>query len=535
MFRRSTFHFDNGSAVTGGPVQGLHSGLRSMIQPCIAENVLRETAEIRRRMAAVVEMDTIDGKPAYEPSLPRQWVKAPLSRLSTSASRRDWFRLMQFNMMTDAWSPGGNANATTTPVHGVQARVPGFTRTGADPDAYYPYDPSVDKELPPFLQPDFRRAYLVNEIRYYDPDIVCLQEVNRVFFNDVLWKYIRYCGYGTLYQSSRGYKVRALRRGDNPLLPRHKGKIEEAEDIGNVVLFHKGRFVPILMPGKDLVQNLHFAHVVAMRDKITNMTLNVVCVQYTAGESKEAAKIRLHEARQTLQVLDALNRNDTDRAHMSNVICGDFNNVHDEEACVQLMRERFFSMHDVVGGPRWTTWFHEDAQTCAKYQKYYARNRECFEETDASKRAEREVAKYTRRPIGGQNGGGKMVSAINSEAEKAPCDAKTAVGQEDDCEPQKKEGNEATAMMVEEERQDALALRKQTLKASGIIYRTQDFVFYEPQTLALHQVLDVPEETHINEQQLLPCGKHPSHHIHLVADVSFTDVFPDVALKSLKD
>ncbi|PBJ77548.1 hypothetical protein BCY84_06240 [Trypanosoma cruzi cruzi] len=139
---------------------------------------------------------------------------ASLTSIDIRISPR-WFRLMQFNMMTDAWSPGGNANATTTPVHGVQARVPGFTRTGADPDAYYPYDPSVDKELPPFLQPDFRRAYLVNEIRYYDPDIVCLQEVNRVFFNDVLWKYIRYCGYGTLYQSSRGYKVRALRRGDN--------------------------------------------------------------------------------------------------------------------------------------------------------------------------------------------------------------------------------------------------------------------------------------------------------------------------------
>ncbi|RNF10433.1 hypothetical protein TraAM80_01606 [Trypanosoma rangeli] len=130
---------------------------------------------------------------------------------------------MQFNMMTGAWSLGAKAEeVATTPAHGVQPRVPGFTRAGADPDGYYPYDPSLDTELPPFLQPDFRGAYLVNEIRYYNPDIVCLQEVNRVFFNDALWKYIRHCGYGTLYQSSRGYKVGALRQGDDPLLPRRK-------------------------------------------------------------------------------------------------------------------------------------------------------------------------------------------------------------------------------------------------------------------------------------------------------------------------
>ncbi|RNF11504.1 uncharacterized protein Tco025E_06649 [Trypanosoma conorhini] len=535
MLRRSAFRLDTGPAVTGGPVQGLRGGVRSMIQPCLAENVLSETAEVRRRIAALVDMDPGEEKTAYKPPLPRNWVKAPLSRLSTAASRRDWFRLMQFNMMADAWSPGGTAEeAATTPVHGVQARVPGFTRPGADPDAYYPYDPSLDKELPPFLQPEFRRAYLVNEIRYYDPDIVCLQEVNRLFFNDVLWRYIRYCGYGTLYQSSRGYKVRALRQGDDPLLPRHKGKIAAAEDIGNVVLFHKGRFVPILMPGKDLVQHLHFAHFVAMRDKITNMTLNVICVQYTAGESEEAAQIRLHEARQTLQVLDALNRNDIDRAHMTNVICGDFNNIHDEEACVQLMRERFFSTHDVVGGPRWTTWFHEDAQASARYQKYYASNRECFEGTSAAKRAQREVAKYSRKP---RSSSSRTVTSADDAGVEVAAGAETAVAQAEEREPRQtaEAETEAGTAAGEEQRQDALAVQKQTLKARGVIYRTQDFVFYDPQTLALHQVLDVPEETHINEQQLLPCGNHPSHHLHLVLDVSFTDVFPDVAMKSLKD
>lgn len=56
------------------------------------------------------------------------------------------------------------------------------------------------------------------------------------------------------------------------------------------------------------------------------MTLNIALVQFTAGRSEEAAALRTYEARQTLMVLDSINRSDSDRAHMSNVVCGDFNN-----------------------------------------------------------------------------------------------------------------------------------------------------------------------------------------------------------------
>ncbi|ORC91248.1 uncharacterized protein TM35_000062530 [Trypanosoma theileri] len=556
MLRRSVCCLD-GSNVIGGPVQGLTGGMRSLIQPCLAENILREAAAARLRSVELTEMRPAEGNSIYKPTLPRAWVKAPLSRLSTSLSRRDWFRLMQFNIMTDAWNGVqtekekeiiSTSTSSTTPVQGVQVYIPGFTRSGEDPDAFLPYDPSIDTEVPPFLQPDFKRAYLVNEIRYYDPDIVSLQEVNRSFFNNVLWKYIRYCGYGTLYQSSRGYKVRALRKGDDPKQTRHKGKIDEREDIGNVILFHKGRFVPILMPGKDLGQHFHFAHIVSMRDKVTNMTLNVACIQFTAGDSQEAKQIRLHEARQTMQILDALNRNDADRAHMSNVICGDFNNIDEEEDCVQFMRERLFSTYDVVGGPRWTTWFHEDKKANVKYQKYYAANRNCYEECSASKRAEREMAKYakTRERISVKKE--EMKSSISAKlVNEKDSDASIDRGEkkekkEEEVQSQQKEEKEETTKRKDEgekqhqqQQEDALAVRKEIMKERGVIFRTQDFIFYDPQTLALHQVLDIPEEIHINEEQLLPCSNHPSHHIHLVIDVSFTDVHPDVGSKSLKD
>lgn len=80
------------------------------------------------------------------------------------------------------------------------------------------------------------------------------------------------------------------------------------------------------MPGEELPRHLYFAQFVSLRDRVTNMTLNIALVQFTAGSSNEAVALRTYEARQTLMVLDSINRSDSDRAHMSNVICGDFNN-----------------------------------------------------------------------------------------------------------------------------------------------------------------------------------------------------------------
>lgn len=69
----------------------------------------------------------------------------------------------------------------------------------------------------------------------------------------------------------------------------------------------------------------------------------------------------------------------------------------------------------------------------------------------------------------------------------------------------------------------------------NVIRRTQDFIFYDPNRIALHQLLDIPEDTEINPQQLLPCTALPSHHLPLLVDISFNQRFPNVGEMSLKE
>ncbi|EPY32087.1 hypothetical protein AGDE_08872 [Angomonas deanei] len=343
-----------GSHVGGGRVAsiGKYAGsAKKVIKPSITDNKINEDA-IQIKMSTLLAKE-INYSTEIEPPLPRKWMRAPLSSLSTATTRRDWFRFMSFNMMTDRWGK----THPTTPVCGAKVRVPSFTRqdpTSIDADAFVDYDETLGDELPHFLEPSFRREHLVRLLRSYDPDVVCLNEVNRTFFNDEMWKYVRFLGYGNMYQSSRGSGVKALRKGDDPAAPRNAGKIAEEEDIGNVILFHKGRFVPILIHGVDLGRSFHFAHFTSLRDKVTNLNLVIACVQFTAGDTSAAVETRLHEAKQTLRILEGMQKNDADRSHMSAVICGDLNNQSDDEPCVEVLRERF--------SPRTTWWEDPDGR-----------------------------------------------------------------------------------------------------------------------------------------------------------------------------
>ncbi|CAG9567065.1 conserved hypothetical protein [Leishmania major strain Friedlin] len=549
MLRRCSVLLNDPPLVSGGPVVGLmrDTGTRTTIRPSIMDAQIAQSAlEVKMSSLLAREMQAEKMEAEREPPLKRKWVKAPVSQLSTSLSRRDWFRLMSFNMMTDAWGPGH-----TTPVEAVRVRVPEFTRNPEcdDPNACCDYDPSIDKEFPPFLTPEHRRKHLVELLRCYDPDIACLNEVKRTFFNTELWRYVRFLGYGTLYQSSRGAQVRALRKGDNAAAPSNQGKIAEEEDIGNVLLFHKGRFFPLMMPGRDIGQRFHFAHFVGMRDKVTNMTLYVACVQLTAGATAEAADVRLHEARQVLTILDALGRNDADRSHQSHIVCGDLNNQADDEPCVELLRDRFFSTHDLVGGPRWTAWHYRDDARAAAYDTYYTKNVEQAHRSDKAYQAEEEIHRFRRKDAGGYHGVFSKVRLVRDEiaarahkkqqqqlttpktapevATPPPADTVAAAPAPS---PASAPAPSDTAVRV-----DQLALLKESRKAKGITYNTQDFIFYDPSTLALHQVLDVPEDEEVNEAQLFPNHKLPSHHLPLFIDISWIDSFPDVAARTLKE
>ncbi|KPI87860.1 hypothetical protein ABL78_3087 [Leptomonas seymouri] len=554
MLRCYSALLNNMAPVGGGPVLGIRSSIKkgpTLIQPSLMGAEIDHAAlEVKMSSLLASEMRRTREE-TIEPPLKRAWVRAPVSELSTSVSRRDWFRLMSFNMMTDAWGPG-----KTTPVEAVRVRVPEFTRAASrsetsthgisssgEDEGFYDYDPSCpDMELPPFLSPEFRRKHLVTFLRHYDPDVVCLNEVNRTFFNTEMWSYVRYLGYGTLYQSSRGARVRALRKGDIATTKSNQNKIPETEDIGNVIFFHKSRFFPLMMPGRDIGRHFHFAHFVALRDKVTNMTLYVACVQLTAGGSAEAVSIRRHEARQVLTLLEALARNDTDRSHLTCVVCGDLNNRADDEPCVELLRDAFFSAHDLIGGPRWTAWHHRDATRAKDYDEYFQKNLVEMHRFDGEYSAEEEIQRF-QRPETGYHGKSSRVQLVRDEIRSAM--NKHTSGRSSPASPSaaaaasetksKQESDDAPKAPISSSSTDQLARVKELRSAEGVTYNTQDFIFYDPRSLALHQVLDVPEDVEIDAAQLLPSHKLPSHHLPLLIDVSWNDTFPDVLATSLKN
>lgn len=511
----------------------------------------------------------------YVPTLKRSWVKAPPSVLSTRATRQDWFRFMSYNMMADSFHPhprtgttGGAAETRTTPVVEVDVRIPGFSRSGEGEDAgcdFVTYDRSIDKNVPPFLDFTFRRSYLVNEVRYYDPDLLCLNEVNRSHFNGDLWKYLRFQGYGAMYTSSRGHRVKALRKGDLSTHEKNKSKISEAEDVGNAIFFHKGRFVPFLMPGAELPNHLSYAQFCSLKDKITNLDVLVANVQLTVGETEEAKAIRAQEASMVVKVLKAITAQSVDRSHGTVIVCGDLNNCDDEEECVLVLRQLFFSAYDLVGGPRWTTWFRAK-DGVIKPNKYYEANKRGWEEAHTAKHQldaqllamkrreeDREMARliHAKRPAHDAN---VAAASSGSDAAAVLCSSpqpssSSALSQSiiknfeasaadalypwlrSEAEGQQRDFDETAANSSSTDgaaRRDELAVQKELMLSQGIIKRTQDFIFYDPTTLALHQVLDTPDDTEIHPTQLLPCTKHPSHHLHLVIDVSFNNPYPDV-------
>lgn len=489
---------------------------------------------------------------SVEPPIPRQWRRTPQSVLSSSLTRQDWFRVLHWNMMTDRWttssqlSGGAVSPATTTPV--VPAVVPSHTEGG---------------ELPSFLTREHRCKHLVQLLRAYDPDVITLNEVNREFFDDEIFKYVRFLGYGVLYQSSRGARVVAKRRGegDGASLAYRRllgGKIERSEDIGNLILFHKGRFIPMLSGG-DLGGHFHFAHFAALRDRVTNLSLLLACVQFTAGNTALAREVRHFEAQQTLTLLEAFDRHGTDRCHQTTLICGDFNAEDMEEPCVTAVREKFFSAYDLAGGPRWTTWHHSahttlppSASLAAGYAKYFQKNvaeyQRCSAACQASSEMERHIqyrkeAEATVQWMAsiaardGSSDGTAQAAALPPPPASAAVTASlpASCSPWEWCEkPQECGGKEAAQSDQEARDGDApsslvrvegteLESRssEDRLIPSPIVRRTQDFMFYDPNRLAIHQLLDIVEDDVLDEKELLPCERLPSHHIPLVMDVSF--------------
>jgi hypothetical protein len=309
-------------------------------------------------------------KPTYEPkyALPRrEWVSGQITASTTNATRREWFRLMSWNVMTDSFTaqraPSGRIARTVEESEAIRSgklRIPEGKPLRATPIA------AVKAQVPPdLLSWDHRSCKIVDEIMYHDPDIMILNEVNRSHFNQSLWKMLRSQGYGALYLSSRLDKTQtspldnpAGRDARNP----HMGTARYEEDVGNAIFYHKGRFFPFFMPGIETPKQIPYMSVTGLRDRVSNLTAMCVAVQFTAGDGPEAVAAREWEARCTLRVVDTINRNSTDRGFTGTIIAGDFNNSDYDEPCVSMMQERFASAYDLVGGARWTTWYKTDIE-----------------------------------------------------------------------------------------------------------------------------------------------------------------------------
>ena len=496
----------------------------------IIQKKLKELG-ITRTVGESVELVTKplsqDEDAAYEPPLKRKWLPGPLSRLSTAHSRRDWFRLMTHNMMVDNWThhPLDETSRAlldmrdpklthfrTTPVSEVRPHIPKFARDGAletDPE-FVPFDPALDgTDPPPFLSNSFRALHLHNEVKFYKPDILCLNEVQREFAHSYLWRSLRPLGYGMYFNSSRGHSVHGATRG--ALLTRRTKRVPLAEDIGNCVFYHKGRFCPFFRG--DLPQ-LHTVSVMSMRDKVTQMQIMLACVQLTAGSDAEAIEQRKHEASQILRLIDLLWTNDVDRFHATTVICGDLNNVTDDEPCVEIFRSRLFSCYDIAGGPRWTAWYHEGSSEMNKYADKALSMREHELYTASGLTRPSEIRQFIKPPIPGT----RPTNVFQPEEPKQQRNLTKVL--------ERKPLTQEELSELSKQIPDKLQLRNEIQKRQGVVQRTQDFVFHNPELLALVQLLDTPSEEQIDPIQLMPCRINPSHHIPLVVDLAFNNQNP---------
>jgi hypothetical protein len=519
--------------------------LRGLLSGKAVKKALRELG-ITKTVGQEVAIPTrphLEQEEAYEPPLKRKWLSGPLSQLSTAYTRKDWFRVMQANMLVDHWTPQPlDALAReqlrikdksvdkffTTPVAEVRPFIPKFAREGAldsDPE-FVPYDAALDgPDPPPFLTPAFRAKHMENEVRYYKPDLICLNEVQRGFANNNLWKALRPMGYGMFYTTSRGHSVVGDSRGQ--LLRSRTRRVPLAEDIGNVVFFYKGRFVPFY--NDDLVP-LHTFNMTWMRDKITQMCVLLACVQLSAGATAEAVAHRAHEAKQILNYIDLAYRDDVERFHATTLICGDLNNVTDDEPCVEIFRSRFFSAYDIAGGPRWTAWYHEGSTEMNSYADF-ALNRvedETFTQSGLIKPSQ--LHAHCKPPIPGT----RPSNVFKPEQPKPRRIRTTEPGNASE-----KKTSLSAEEISELERAipDKLQLRAEIQKRQGVAQRTQDFIFHNPERLALIQLLDTPDEAQIDPIQLLPSRINPSHHVPLMIDVSFNETDPllgDIAMRNSK-
>ena len=379
----------------------------------------------------------------------REWVHAAPNPLSTVATRRDWFRVMSINMMCDSITQFDSFNMLKNKKEKVVC--PPITRVLCPAKTLDEFDQVMSW--------DFRFKRLVDQIRFYDPDIVCMNEVNRVHMRESLWIALRKLGYGGTFTSRRVEPCLAYK--EDPFIPGNEKKSPFESDVGNATFFHKGRFYPLLQPGAECPKNIPFVNITGLADRVTNCTVMLNNVNFSEGSSIEDVKKREHQAQLLLVMIGRETKQQTQQDTLAVMVLGDFNNNTPEEPCVATFRDLYHSAYDVVGGPPWTAWYHDQR--------------------------------------------------LKDDAELAAgCDAS---------QPRPSTTDDSLAVLRDSHstplEETHLALRKR-----GIIKKTSDYIFFDNKKFSLLQVLDVPSEESV-DSLLLPNHQHPSHHISLVADFAW--------------
>ena len=427
----------------------------------------------------------------------RKWIKAPRSPMSTAATRREWFRALQYNIMTDSFTthlpsrpaPGPRALLCDAQMAALQdqSRRDHVRESDGSVDEVgyttFPMTLGIDfSRLPgaaagspaPCLLWSDRMTRLMHEVQFLDADVVTFNEVNKVHFNHSLWRAMRSLGYGAMYVSSRRTSSvsYAFRHGASVHPKDHVGKLPYEQDVGTAIFYHKGRYFPVYQAGPEFPVNVPHAHFCGLRDKVSNITLLVGAIHLHDGESKEAVTTRSDEIGAMLKVLDWSVKNSSDRAGLGVLLCGEFNNVRDDEPCVAMLRHRYESLGDIAAGPRWTTWRNVLQNNVPAAVGSVANGGKREEDGGASASAE-------------ETGAGPDVIPTTTKAITSHLDN------------------------------------------PRVVRRTTNYMFVDPQNLSALQFLDVPPDSAVSEVELLPNHVFPSHQIPLVADLCWNTFAPE--------
>ena len=553
------------AGLTGPASQKTNTVLNSRaFIPKAGEFVRREILLRQAKLREASELPESAYKAEHE-QYRRNWVSAGPVPMTTVATRRERFRIMQWNVLTDSYTK-----------HKIK------WREEEEEDSYF-YTTPFSTVCPRLPDEDMRWSrrcpMIVDEILTYDPDVVMINELNKQHFDKSMWRMMRSNGYGCFYTSSRLKKAATKTQHEDPVVGHHFGRIPYEEDVGNAIFYHKGRFTATAVPGYDgIPKRIPYFNLSGLTDRVTGMCLLACTVHFTAGHTKKAVEARETEARGLLKFIKHWNTNNLSRSHNGLLIAGDFNNVSFDEPCVALMNEaKLVSAYDLVGGPAWTSWYHTDKETPWVDQRHgdttwERRNtfRQVFEnkpiiagvrrrmvERLQEKRSLQAAHSEFERSIKMQSQElAKKKAMKTTETQSSNADHSSVIDDIEDVELKREMAQMEcgdvnkprgdTEIMVKQQESTALeeilnggdknvpmktpAVRK--MLSDGIVKRTNHFMFFDPGRLSVTSVLDMPKDEDIladgKKEGLLPSHKCPSHQIPLVAEFAWNTFDPEL-------